>query len=106
MTMNRLNPFAIITTLPVAAISGGAAAATTTDAPAADHVSTAPMLTAAEAEAETARIIERLSTIQSPGQSLAQSPTQSQEVPPIAQQEKLPINLILSIGKLKLLYLV
>lgn len=97
MTMNRLNPFAIITTLPVAAISGGAAAATTTDAPAADHVSTAPLLTAAEAEAETARIIERLSTIQSPGQSLAQSPTQSPaqspEVPPIAQQEKLPINL-------------
>ncbi|MEH6758501.1 MAG: transporter [Parasphingorhabdus sp.] len=90
MTTNHLSSLTFIAALPAVAFCGGtASAATTNEASTVDHISPAPQLTAAEAEAESARIMERLSAAQSPAQS-AEAPS---EVLPVSKPDKLPIEL-------------
>ncbi len=74
MTSNRFTPFKAIIAFPVATFAGGSAMATTSETPGPDHISQEPRLTAAEAEAETARIIARLREVQSPAVQQAAEP--------------------------------
>lgn len=66
MTSHRLIPLTAFIALPVATTYGGSASAATDAETATDQVSPAPALTAAEAEAESARILARLKAVQSP----------------------------------------
>ncbi len=74
MTSNRFTPFKAIIAFPVATFTGGSAMAATSETPEPNHVSQEPRLTAAEAEAETARIIARLREVQSPAVQQAGEP--------------------------------
>ncbi|GAB5480449.1 MAG: acetate kinase [Parasphingorhabdus sp.] len=74
MTSNRFTPFKAIIAFPVATFAGGSAMAATSETPEPNHISQEPRLTAAEAEAETARIIARLREVQSPAVQQAAEP--------------------------------
>lgn len=87
MTVTRLSPLPFITALPLTIFYAGSASAATTDAPPPGHISPASQLSAAEAEAETARILARLSSIRSNSSSSAEPPTITKADEP----KKLPI---------------